>query len=788
MATALVAGPAGGLATSAPATASSTAPATVPVSTPNDANGSSGRGPQRSAAALRLIDPMSAGPGLSAQPACNWAPGRAAHAGVPAMCVHADAPPAGVDVTHAVDTDELRGRPGATAAADLAARAVTSAATATTASGVAPPLTTPAATSTVQCYGNGTDGNRVQAIYAVERGRTNRYASLVGSIRVWSAGVDAVVNRSAAAYGGSRHVRFVTAASGGVCTPTVLNVTLPAGSTADFDATMNALDALGYTNPHRKYLVWVDASVLCGIASVYQDSSSTAASNWNNGLAPQYARIDAPCWGYSDSVEAHELVHTLGSVQPDAPHHTLYGHCYDEYDRMCYDDGSGIAMQSICPSDWDALLDCHGDDYFNPRPTPGGYLATHWNTASSAFLSSSTALRVALSAGTVVPGLPSTVTANVTLAAGRTLRSLTFSSSSSHCAVTRTGTRTGRLLCSAVLPAAPTLRVVAVDSTGLRSTTTVVPTLDAATRPATLQLTVGGETVGADAWCDATGTLRARLVDDATGVAVAGVTATFTRSDTAGGSRTTLGQAVSGSTGIALLRTPLLPVYLHADTAAAGPWQAAAASTGQDLTIAGCTGVATAALSRTTVRYGDPVTVSGTLKGDAGGHLVPLPGRTVTVQLRRGASSTLLGRATTTDTGGWVLRTRASLSGALVASTTATAGVSADTATTPTLTVSPWATTVTAAAARIRVDGALRYRVTGRAVRTAQPSAGVPAATVEVWYRPPGGSSRRVATTASNGTGRFSAVIPASRGGSVRVKLRARVGYLSARSASVRLL
>ncbi len=306
-------------------------------------------------------------------------------------------------------------------------------------------------------------------------------------------------------------------------------------------------------------------------------------------------------------------------------------------------------------------------------------------------------------------------------------------------------------------------------------------------RPATLQLTVGTETVGAGAWCDAAGTLRARLVDDATGVGVSGLTATFTRSDTAGGAQTTLGQAVSGPTGIALLRRPLTAVYLHASTAAAGPWQASSIVTGQALTIAACTGVTTATLSRTAAGYGDPVTVSGTVKGDAGGHLVPLPGRTVTVHLRRGGSSTLVGRATSTDSGGWVLRTRAGLSGVLVASTTATAGVTADTATTPTLTVSPWATTVTASSRRIRVDGAVRYRVTGRAVRTEQPTVGVPGAVAEVWYRPPGGSSRRVAVTTTSSTGRLSVVIRGKRGGSVRVKVRARVGYLSSRSASVRL-
>ena len=46
-------------------------------------------------AALQLIDPGAAGAGFSAQPACNWGPGRPAGSGAPAMCVHADRPPVG---------------------------------------------------------------------------------------------------------------------------------------------------------------------------------------------------------------------------------------------------------------------------------------------------------------------------------------------------------------------------------------------------------------------------------------------------------------------------------------------------------------------------------------------------------------------------------------------------------------------------------------------------------------------------------------------------------------------
>ncbi len=58
---------------------------------------------------------------------------------------------------------------------------------------------------------------------------------------------------------------------------------------------------------------------------------------------------------------------------------------------MCYNDGSGEPVTVACPSvSHEALLDCNHDDYFTTaRPAPGQYLATHWNTADSVFLSSS---------------------------------------------------------------------------------------------------------------------------------------------------------------------------------------------------------------------------------------------------------------------------------------------------------------------------------------------------------------------------------------------------------------
>jgi hypothetical protein len=97
----------------------------------------------------------------------------------------------------------------------------------------------------------------------------------------------------------------------------------------------------------------------------------------------------------------HEMTHNLGGVQWSAPHSTQppgfalsrYGHCWQGADVMCYveDAGAAHAMTSDCPRVGGAIpqaYDCGRDDYFNPAPPAGSYLAGHWNVYDSAFLGS----------------------------------------------------------------------------------------------------------------------------------------------------------------------------------------------------------------------------------------------------------------------------------------------------------------------------------------------------------------------------------------------------------------
>ena len=264
------------------------------------------------------------------------------------------------------------------------------------------PTTAAAGNSTV-CVGDGSSGPRVQAVYAFASGTTDRYAAVAPSIKSWAGDVEAVFNTSAAETGGLRHVRFVTDAN---CQVVVAYAALPAGALNDLSTMISALEARGFNRSDRKYLVWADANVYCGIGEVYVDDQVGQANL--NTRGDMFSRADTGCWGVAGkSTEAHELMHTLGGVQSTAPHGTRYNHCYDESDRMCYDDGSGAVMQQICATTHENVFDCNHDDYYSTAPS--GWLATHWNTASNPYLDATPPASVTAQPATVKSGAATTV-------------------------------------------------------------------------------------------------------------------------------------------------------------------------------------------------------------------------------------------------------------------------------------------------------------------------------------------------------------------------------------------
>ena len=235
----------------------------------------------------------------------------------------------------------------------------------------------------VECFDDGTSGNRVQALYVVAADKPNRSSQVVPLIRRSVAEVDTIFRNSSESGGSYLTVRWVHDER---CVVDVETVVVPPPADDSFAATIDALADAGYDDPGRHYLSWVDADQYCGIAVAYGDDRG-GQENVNNGAYPLWARVDRDCWARDGMVEAHELTHMLGAVQSSAPNASGYGHCTDEYDIMCYVDAPGVEMDVACPDPAsELLLDCNNDDYFDPSPAQGSYLATHWNVARSSFL------------------------------------------------------------------------------------------------------------------------------------------------------------------------------------------------------------------------------------------------------------------------------------------------------------------------------------------------------------------------------------------------------------------
>lgn len=240
-------------------------------------------------------------------------------------------------------------------------------------------VTASVAEVSVPCHGDGTSGNRIRAYYVYAQGARNLLAryrkQLVGDLLQ----ANDIVYQSARQTHGVRYLRLFTNRT---CVPTVTAVAVPAAALATFGGEVEWLSAHGLNATNRKYVLYTDRAVYCGLATLAVDASPGPFNASNRG--PSYARIDRGCW--SGPVTAHELMHTLGAVQKGAPHYDGTGHCTDEHDLMCYDAG-GRKPHIRCPAIVGNLrADCGGDDYFNTRPRPATFLATHWNTAFNSFL------------------------------------------------------------------------------------------------------------------------------------------------------------------------------------------------------------------------------------------------------------------------------------------------------------------------------------------------------------------------------------------------------------------
>lgn len=706
--------------------------------------------------------------------------------GVPDACAHVDEAPPGVDVDKHVPTRLLEARQGAAAAAVEAAED----------EGVPVAAQLAAATNKVPCDGDGTSGYRVQAMYVVAAGSPNRYPDVNDDIQQWAAGVNTVFNLSAAKTGGVRDVRYVTSSNGdGTCSPTVLNVTVPAGSFASFGATITAMQSLGYTSSARKYLMWVDGTGQCGIAQTYVDSRA-GQDNPNNGYAAQFARIDTGCWGQSASVEAHELSHTFGSVQRDAPHATSAGHCYDESDRMCYSDGGGKAMQQICASDQEILFDCNNDDYYSTFPPGGSYLATHWNTADSRWLigggngSGGGSLGVPTKLGgtmtvnnPVIPGLPTQVAVDPEVPSGRTT-TVAWTSNRKDCVFADRTAEQTTVTCDAKSTSAATVTATVTDSTGeklVRTTALSFSTTPRAATPPTLK--VDGSSSSTYTACP-TGkaVLTAKVVDTTTGVGVKGVTVGwFKKVGTT--TPTSAGTAVTNADGVAT-SAPLAVAAATYSAKTTGTTVFPSVTTTGTVTVTFASGVCATALTSAAdvddVLAGDPVVVSGKLTRTVpGGSAAPAAGEKVAVYAQATGATTWqsVGSATTTADGSYSVTIKPVASVTLQARFLARTGFTASTGSNIPVTVTPRGTQVSATLSANEVMAGAPVTVTGTLTQDAASGTAPMASTsVQVIYPMPDGKTGTVNAT-TKADGKYTAIIKPTVSGTVTIKYAGKPGW-----------
>ncbi|MBE2317560.1 hypothetical protein DVA67_016375 [Solirubrobacter sp. CPCC 204708] len=253
-----------------------------------------------------------------------------------------------------------------------------------------------------------------KVVYAFAADRPNRFAGWRDAIQ---ANVAIVQRFLSAQGGGTKAIRFDMGTSCGAGYVDIQIVPLP-GTRAQYADNFGAISgavqrALGTAGGPRNAIVIADglaggtqeyglgetimgaSGEKPGSANVHNRGGLTSILFSRDGAAaPGAAR-----WGWWPEGFLHEMTHNLGAVQWGAPHSTQprggsapnYGHCWQGADVMCYveDAGAAHAMQVDCSGIPGAIAqnyDCGRDDYFNPAPAPGSYLATHWNTYESVFL------------------------------------------------------------------------------------------------------------------------------------------------------------------------------------------------------------------------------------------------------------------------------------------------------------------------------------------------------------------------------------------------------------------
>jgi hypothetical protein len=233
---------------------------------------------------------------------------------------------------------------------------------------------------------------RVYMIYVRAQGQPDRYATLAPQMRTIIRRMDGWISTTAVGTsGGSVHAHLRVACAGGtqyVASTTSVYSFTGNNPTATWANVRSEMYNKGYNDPNIKYLILFDGgdcwhptgSALCygGISDLYLDSSRSYYNSNNYGNTQM-----GLAWGstpfINNTVAMHELLHTMGAVQNDAPDSTGAGHCVDDLDVMCYNDGGPNGWMYPVNNCTFPSIDCWENTYFDAVPPVGGYLDTHWN-------------------------------------------------------------------------------------------------------------------------------------------------------------------------------------------------------------------------------------------------------------------------------------------------------------------------------------------------------------------------------------------------------------------------
>jgi hypothetical protein len=268
---------------------------------------------------------------------------------------------------------------------------------------------------------------QIKVVYAYAADRADDSA-------LWSDSLQGDVSRIeqylALQSGGRRALRFDMGTECGPQYVDIQVVALPSGRAFyrdNFSRVASAVRArIDYSQGPRNVIILADDLTdddVYGTGEVLPTADEPGPTNTHNAgdfAAIMWVRASTTpnASGWQPTVALHEITHNLGAVAWSAPHTThkagesaQYSHCWDGEDVMCYPDGSNMAHvydATICPQAGGAIpqtFDCGHDDYYNPAPDPGSYLATHWNVYDSDFMASCTQLQTACGAD-VVPTPP----------------------------------------------------------------------------------------------------------------------------------------------------------------------------------------------------------------------------------------------------------------------------------------------------------------------------------------------------------------------------------------------